>query len=185
MKVIAPEMVTLWNDNQKAAQEANRQRREATKARFARDKLARESNLTMAPKYRPCPDGCGLTLLWANPGYHPTGEDLSPGPAAEREWMEEHVAEESSVPSLRPAASVAQVRWARDMIAQAPRKTQEQVARENHTSWEQLVYWARSSTNGLPERAAKKAPPPKAPTKKATTPKAALKAKAKEAKQAR
>jgi hypothetical protein len=67
------------------------------------------------------------------------------------------------------------------MVAQAPRKTQEQVARENHTSWEQLVYWARSSTDGLPERAAKKAPPPKAPTKKATTPKAALKAKAKEA----
>jgi len=88
---------------------------------------------------------------------------------------------------LRPAVSVAQVRWARDMVAQMPGKTQEQVARENHTSWEQLVHWVRSSTDGLPERAAKKAKAPakepvkKSPAKTVMKPKAALKSKAKEA----
>jgi hypothetical protein len=88
---------------------------------------------------------------------------------------------------LRPAASVAQVRWARDMLAQVPHKSREQVERENHTSWEQLQHWARSSTDGLPERAAKKAkasakePVKKSPAKTVTKAKAAPKAKAKEA----
>jgi hypothetical protein len=56
---------------------------------------------------------------------------------------------------LKPAATVAQVRWAWDMVAQYPRKSQEQIARENHTSWEQLTHWAQSSTQGLPERTSK------------------------------
>jgi hypothetical protein len=72
------------------------------------------------------------------------------------------------------------------MIAQEPRKSREQIVRENDTSWEQLQHWARSSTAGLPERAAKKAPPkkapaPKAPVQKAIKPKATPRAKAKEA----
>lgn len=60
-----------------------------------------------------------------------------------------------SIP-LRPAASVAQVRWVRDMLTQVPHKSREQVERENHTSWAQLQHWARSPTEGLPERASKK-----------------------------
>jgi hypothetical protein len=90
---------------------------------------------------------------------------------------------------LKPAVSVAQVQWARDMVAQVPRKTQEQVARENRTSWEQLVHWAQSSTQGLPERASKRVkakakepaqkPATKAPPKSTT--KAASKPKAKQA----
>jgi hypothetical protein len=166
MKVIAPEMVTLWSDNQKAAQAANRQRREATKARFAPDKLARESDLTTARKYRLCGDGCGLVLLWANPGYHPTAEDLSPGPATAHDWMDETVVGESPAPSLRPAVSVSQVRWARDMIAQFPLKPKEQICRENGgIPWEQLQHYAQSDTKGLPERKGQRTPTPKAEAK--------------------
>jgi hypothetical protein len=76
MRVVTPEPIGLTSDRQKAAQEANRQRSQATKARFARDKLTRESNLTTARKHRLCECGCGLVLLWANRGYHPSPEDL-------------------------------------------------------------------------------------------------------------
>jgi hypothetical protein len=88
---------------------------------------------------------------------------------------------------LKSAASVAQIRWAADMLAQYPRMSQEQIARENHTSWEQLVYWARSSMDGLPERATKKAkvsakePVKKSPAKTVTKAKATPKARVKEA----
>ena len=93
-----------------------------------------------------------------------------------------------SIP-LRPAVSVAQVRWARDMIAQYPRKSQDQIARENHTFWAQLQHWAQSSTQGLPERASKsvkakaKEPAQKSATKALpkSTAKATLKPKAKQA----
>jgi hypothetical protein len=58
---------------------------------------------------------------------------------------------------LRPAASVAQVRWARDMIAQFPRKSREQIQRENSISWAQLEHFAKTPLSGLPERATKRA----------------------------
>jgi hypothetical protein len=149
MRVVTQEPVVLWNDNQKAAQETNRQRREATKAWFARDKLARESNLTTAPKYRLCPCKYGLTILWSNPGYHPTLEDLEP---------EALSAEPVETPRLRGAVSQVQVLWSRDMIAQHPRKSREQIERENNITWAQLEHYARSSTDGLPEKSGQKAP---------------------------
>jgi hypothetical protein len=102
---MTPEPIVLLDDNQRAAQEANRERPQATKARFTREKLTRESNLTTARKYRPCPDGCGLVLLWANRGYHPIPEDLEPVVAA---------ASREKTPNTYPqAASQMQVQWAR------------------------------------------------------------------------
>jgi hypothetical protein len=108
----------------------------------------RTSNLTTAPKYRPCPDGCGLVLLWSNPGYHPTPEDLEP---------EALTPDPVEPPPLRDAVSQAQVLWARDMIAQYPRKSQEQICRENSgIAWAPLEHYTRTPLAGLPERAGKK-----------------------------
>jgi len=132
MRVITPEPIGLMNDNQMAAQEANRQRCEATKARFARDKLARESNLTMAPKYRPCPDGCGLTLLWGNRGYHPIPEDLEPT---------------ETTPNI---VSQMQVRWARGELRRA------QNGKMTRLSVPELEALANTPLAGLPERTADK-----------------------------
>ena len=161
-------------------------------------RLARESRLFVGMKpWRVCNCGCNVWLLPGNErGRHLEAGEVVQGieqyalkseTTASSDWMEEPVAEESPAPSLRPAASVAQVRWARDMVAQVPGKTQEQVSRENHTSWEQLQHWARSSTDGLPKRATKKAkasvkePAKKPPAKTVTKAKATARAKAKEA----
>jgi hypothetical protein len=123
---------------------------------------------------------------------HTKGEHIDPSELIadwkgdEPEDADELIQVPVAVP-LRSAASVAQIRWAADMLAQYPRMSQEQIARENHTSWEQLVYWARSSTDGLPERATKKAkvsakePVKKSPAKTVTKAKATPKARVKEA----
>jgi hypothetical protein len=153
-------------------------------AKMAREQLSWSTALVDERHWRPCPDGCGLIFM----SRHREGKhiDLSELIA---DWKNEPPKDEPQdadtfmqapieVP-LRPAVSKAQIMWARSMIDQFPRKTQEQIERENSVSWRQLQHWAHSSTDGLPERAAKKAPPPKAPTKKATTPKASPKAKAK------
>jgi len=154
---------------------------------MARDTLAWSTNLVSDKRYRLCPDGCGLIhLSRVKDDKHIDPSELiadwkvdEPDKGPDKPQSVDAFMQAPVEVPLRPAVSVAQVRWARDMLAQVPHKSREQVERENHTSWEQLQHWARSSTDGLPERAAKKAPPPKAPTKKATTPKAALKAKAK------
>jgi hypothetical protein len=53
--------------------------------------------------------------------------------------------------------SQAQVLWARDMIAQYPRKSQEQICRENSgIAWAPLEHYTRTPLAGLPERAGKK-----------------------------
>jgi hypothetical protein len=59
---------------------------------------------------------------------------------------------------LKPLKSVAQQLWARDMMDQAPRKTREQICLENNITWAQLEHYARSSTDGLPEKSGRKAP---------------------------
>jgi hypothetical protein len=61
--------------------------------------------------------------------------------------------DESEGRPLKPAVSQAQVLWARDMITQYPRKSREQIARENGgISWAQLEQYAKTPLAGLPER---------------------------------
>jgi hypothetical protein len=148
LTLVRPE--TTWlQPNRAEVKEFYRTHAQASKDYRAREKLTRESNLTTAPRYRPCPCKCGMTILWSNPGYHPTAEDLEPEPLS---------AAPVETPRLRDAVSQAQVLWSRDMLAQYPHKSREQIARENHTSWEQLQHWARSSTEGLPEKAGQRKP---------------------------
>jgi hypothetical protein len=133
----------------------------------------RTSNLTTAPKYRPCPDGCGLTLLWSNDGRHPTPKDLEPEP------LTPDPVEHSP---LRDAVSQAQVRWAANMVAQYPKKPKNQIERENYITWAQLQHFAKTPLAGLPERVGQQqARAKKAPTKKAAKAKAAPRPEAKEA----
>jgi hypothetical protein len=74
-------------------------------------------------------------------------------------------------PPLKPCVSKAQWRWARDMVAQYPRKTKEQICRENGgISWQQLESYAQTPPEGLPERKGQKLPAPKAQAKPATKP---------------
>jgi hypothetical protein len=68
-------------------------------------------------------------------------------------WMSEPV----EVP-LTPAVSQAEVLWVRDMLAQYPKKSREQISRENGgISWAQLEHYAKTPLTGPPERAMKKA----------------------------
>jgi hypothetical protein len=135
-------------------------------------RMTRESKLFVGMKpWRICKCGCGVWLLLRNEtGRHLEADEVVRGleqylPKDADDFMQAPVEA-----LLRPAVSVAQVMWARDMVAQYPRKSQEQIARENHTSWEQLQHWARSSTEGLPERASKREPAKQAkPKAKATT----------------
>jgi hypothetical protein len=115
MELLRPE--PKWFENSKkraAAREFWRRRGQEAKDQGACERLARTSNLTTAPKYRPCPDGCGLTLLWSNPGHHPTVEDLEQD---EPQSVEDFMNAPVEVP-LKPAVSQAQVLWARDRVAQ-------------------------------------------------------------------
>jgi hypothetical protein len=71
---------------------------------------------------------------------------------------------------LKPAVSLAQVLWARDMVARYPRKSREQISRENGSiSWAQLDHYAKTPLARLPER---KAGQPGKAAPKATTEKA-------------
>jgi hypothetical protein len=182
MRVIQSESSPLGTDAQKAAREANQRRYQATKAKFARDALAWSTNLVDARQYRACPDGCGLVIMSRhNPGAHIDPAELI------ADWQEEEADERLedfdldavyqapiNVP-LKPAVSQAQVLWARDMIAQYPKKSREQISRENGgISWAQLEHYARTPLAGLPERKGQKAPvmkqtKTKAPKAKATS----------------
>jgi hypothetical protein len=107
----------------------------------------------------------GLTLSAVGGGVWDMLPPLAPVIEFPKAWIAKAVAKEDEdslcdepveVP-LRPAASVAQVRWARDMIAQFPRKSREQIQRENSISWAQLEHFAKTPLSGLPERATKRA----------------------------
>jgi hypothetical protein len=146
MRIIGPTAV-LMTDNQKAAQQDNRQRFCDTRARLAREKFTRESNLTTAPKHRLCSCGCGLVLLWANPGYHPTPEDLEPEDATGNS--------EARVDTYPQAVSQAQVYWARGQLARVRRGEKVQM------SVEALEALANTPMEGLPERVSHQKKPAK------------------------
>jgi hypothetical protein len=60
---------------------------------------------------------------------------------------------------LRPAVSQAQVLWARDMLAQYPKKSREQISQENgDITWAQLEHYAKTPLAGLPERKGQQTP---------------------------
>jgi hypothetical protein len=122
---------SMLSDARLAAKAANNQRFRAIRDRAARDKLTRESNLTTAPKYRMCECGCGLVLLWANPGYHPTPHDL--GAAVDVS-----------------AVSKAQVYWARAELKKV------EAGGYSPRSYEELKALAATPLEGLPERAKSK-----------------------------
>jgi hypothetical protein len=136
---------------------------------MARDTLAWSTNLVNDKRYRLCPCGCGLIHLsrFKNDKHIDPSELIADWkwdkPGGADDFMQAPV----EIP-LRPAVSVAQIHWARSVVDQLGRKTEDQIARENNVSWKQLLHWARSSTEGLPERANKqvKAKAPKATTRK-------------------
>jgi hypothetical protein len=132
----------------------------------ARDTLAWSTNLVDSRPYRACPDGCGLVIMSRhNPGAHIDPAELV------ADWQDDEQDERLEdvdldavmrapveVP-LKPAVSQAQVLWARDTIAQYPRKSKDQISRENGgISWAQLEHYAKTPLSGLPERKGQKAP---------------------------
>jgi hypothetical protein len=138
------------------------------------------------PQSRLCPCGCGVTLMRGMTGHPEVGEEY------EQEWEWIHQCARGDAddfaqvpvepPRLRDAVSQAQIRWARDMIAQFPRKPKEQIERENHITWAQLEHFAKTPLEGLPERSMKKAKEQAKPeVKKPAKPKSSPKRKAKEA----
>jgi len=157
-------------------------------AEMARKWLAWSTALVDGARYRLCPDGCGLVFMSRNN----KGEHIDPAeliadwkddkPEDADDYTEAPVVEADGKIPLRPAVSIAQVQWARDMVAQHPRKSQEQICRENGgISWEQIQHYAQSDTKGLPERKAQKALVNKAPVKEAEKTKADPKPKTKQA----
>jgi hypothetical protein len=142
------------------------------RAMEASKSLAWSTNLTSDKPYRLCPDGCGLVFM----SRHNKGEHLDPA-EMDADWKDEEPQDGEAFTQapvelpLKPAVSVAQVMWARDMVAQYPRKTKEQICRENGgISWEQLQHYAQTPTEGLPERKGQKSPAPKAQAKPAMKP---------------
>jgi hypothetical protein len=80
LKLVRPE--TKWfQPNRPEVKEFYRWQGQAAKDQGARERLARESNLTTAPKYRMCPCRCGVVLLWSNLGHHSLGQDPEPEPS--------------------------------------------------------------------------------------------------------
>jgi hypothetical protein len=130
---VVTEQASMLSDAKLAAKAANQQRFRATRDRAARDKLTRESHLTTAPKYRMCECGCGVVLLWSNPGYHPIPEDLG-----------------SEVVEGVSAVSKAQVYWARAELKKV------EAGGYSPRSYEELKALAATPLEGLPDRAPKK-----------------------------
>jgi hypothetical protein len=158
-----------------------------SKDKLAADTLAWSTNLVSDKRYRLCPCGCGLVFM----NRHNKGQHIDPAELI-ADWQDDEADERLEdvdleavyrapveVP-LKPAVSQAQVSWARDMIAQYPRKSQEQICRENGgITWAQLEHYARTPLTGLPERKGPKVPtaksPAKAPAAKPGKPKATAK----------
>jgi hypothetical protein len=158
-------------------------------AEMARDRLAWSTNLVSDKRYKLCPDGCGMIHLsrFKNDKHIDPSELIAdwqvdePDKGPDKTQSVDAFMQAPVEVPLRPAVSKAQIMWARSMIDQLGRKTEDQIAEENNVSWKQLQHWARSSTEGLPERKGQKAPAKKSPAKKATKAKVAPRQKAKEA----
>jgi hypothetical protein len=158
----------LRSEDQLAMIEAQEAHAKKELAEMARDTLAWSTNLVNDKRYRLCPCGCGLIHLsrFKNDKHIDPSELIadwkSDKPGGADHFMQAPV----EIPPP-PAVSVAQIHWARSVVDQLGRKTDDQIARENNVSWRQLLHWARSSTEGLPERATKRKPAkegkPKAP----------------------
>ena len=138
LELLKPE--TRWfQPNRPEVREFYRRQGQAAKDQGARERLTRESNITTAPKYRPCPDGCGIVLLWSNPGHHSLVQDPEP---------------ESSQPEpvkvWPKAVSVAQIAWAKRQLQYLD------AGGSVDTPREALVALAETDPTGLPERAADK-----------------------------
>jgi hypothetical protein len=175
--VIADPQANVQQEQQQQVNAAKREER-------AREVLRNTTALFgEPPRQRLCPCQCGVTLM-RGMSRHPEMDA-----AYEEQWEFTYQCARGEIPGVAPkaepakawakAVSIAQLTWARRQLQYLDAGGKVDQPREA------LVALAETDPIGLPERAAKKAPPPKAPTKKATTPKAALKAKAKEAKQAR
>jgi hypothetical protein len=150
-----------------------------SKDKLAADTLAWSTNLVNDKHHRLCPCGCGLVFM----SRHNKGQHIDPAELV-ADWQEDEADERLEdvdldaimrapveVP-LKPAVSQAQVLWARDMVAQYPKKSREQISQENSgISWAQLVHYAKTPLSGLPERKGQKAPA----KPKAAKPKAAAK----------
>ena len=138
LKLLKPE--TPWfQPNRLEVREFYRRPGQAAKDHGARERLTRESNITTAPKYRPCPDGCGIVLLWSNPGHHSLVQDPEPEPS------------EPKAPKAWPqAVSLAQIAWAKRQLQYLDADGTMDMPREA------LVALAETDPTGLPERAADK-----------------------------
>jgi len=148
LTLLRPE--TRWfQPNRPEVREFYRRQGQAAKDQGARERLIRESNITTAPKYRPCPDGCGIVLLWSNPGHHSLVQDPEP---------------ESSQPEpvkvWPKAVSVAQIAWAKRQLQCLDAGGKVDQPREA------LVALAETVPTGLPERAADKKSTKAKPTAK-------------------
>jgi hypothetical protein len=185
LSIVRPE-IALFNSRELEAKAWVQQQVRFTKDRVAAGKLERTSNLTTAPKWRRCLCGkCGVVVMSAHrtTAHIPPAELIADWQTDKRderlEDLDMDVIDQAPVEKpLKPAVSQAQVRWARDMIAQYPKKSREQISLENSgISWAQLEHYARSSTEGLPERRGQK--PAARPAQQAGAPaKSAGKAKA-------
>jgi hypothetical protein len=138
LKLLKPE--TRWfQSNRLEIREFYRRQGQAAKDHGARERLTRESNITTAPKYRPCPDGCGIVLLWSNPGHHSLVQDPEPEPS------------EPKAPKAWPqAVSLAQMAWAKRQLQYLDAGGTVDMPREA------LVALAETDPTGLRERAADK-----------------------------
>jgi hypothetical protein len=161
----------LTPEDQLALGELQEQYAKRELAEMARDRLAWSTNLVSDKLYRLCGCGCGVVFM----SRFRKGEHIDPSELV-ADWREEPQEDLETflqapveIP-LKPVVSVAQVLWSRDVIAQYPQKTQEQICRENSISWEQLLHYAQSDTAGLPERKGQRPPTPKAQAKPATKP---------------
>jgi len=182
----------LKSDDQIALRELQEARARKELGEMARDTLAWSTNLVSDKRYRLCPDGCGLLhLSRLKDDKHIDPSELiadwqvdEPDKGPDKTQSVDAFMQAPVEVPLRPAVSKAQIMWARSMLDQLGRKTEDQIAEENNVSWRQLQHWARSSTEGLPERAGQKKPArqaKKAPAKKAVKTVSTAKPKVKEA----
>jgi hypothetical protein len=146
---------------------------EQCKDEMDRHALEWTTNLVMDQEGRVCDCGCGLVYM----RRYRTGEHIDPAELI-ADWQDDEQDERLEdfdldavmrapveVP-LKPAVSQAQVLWARDMLAQFPRKSKAQICQENSgISWAQLEHYAKTPLSGLPERKGQKKPAPKAQVK--------------------
>jgi hypothetical protein len=142
LELLKPE--TRWfQPNRPEVKEFYRRQGQTVKDQGARERLARESNLTTAPKYRLCPCQCGIVLMWSNAGHHSLVQAPEPEPV--KTWPR--------------AVSVAQIEWAKRQLQYLDAGGKIDQPREA------LESLATTDPEGLPFRASDLHKPPK-PTAK-------------------